>query len=468
VTNKASSSIQILLVKWQTSGLALLLFLLACWQFLGAVDNRPMHRDEARWIHRATYVREILHPLGDYWDESTWIERGGTLDERYRLRAQPPMGSYVMGIGFLLQGKPLPDIGFWNMDQDDAWNAANGNQPSHAEVLTARRTSAVVGAITVVAIFLVANRLTNAIGGVVAGLMLTFNPLMEHLATFAGSDAVLALTIALTAVAAYRFADKPTWPRAILLGILPGLGASTKLSPLGITIPLALLGILAIGYRLLHHRLSPTRLPAPPPLRAGIQLLTTPVVALLTLIISYPYLWQNPIQHIRNLIDYRQWGMEIQSTLWQQIAVDSRTDALRRVGIRLGDEWTILSRLGWTWFPTGTELAIACAGLVILLWLVIRHGLWSAHALAAAVLTSETAITIYGLNADWARYHLPILLLTTTCIGVACGSAWGGVTRLFPGAGDGPRVHADIVDFHETIEGIEDHPRTHQPEASAP
>ena len=116
-----------------------------------------MHRDEARWIHRAVYLRELAHPLSSYWDESTWIDKGGTLDERYRLRAQPPMGSYVMGIGFILQGQPLPDIGFWNMDQDDAWNAEHGNQPSPEQVITARQTSAIVGAITVASVFLIAN-----------------------------------------------------------------------------------------------------------------------------------------------------------------------------------------------------------------------------------------------------------------------------------------------------------------------
>lgn len=410
---------------WQTAVLAAVVFLLACWQFLGAVDSRPMHRDEARWIHRAVYIRELTHPFGDYWNEATWVERGGTLDERYRLRAQPPMGSYVMGLGFLLQGEPLPDIGFWNMDQDDAWNAAHGNQPTHDQVLTARRTSAIAGAVTVVAVFLIANRLTNALGGIVAGTMLAFNPLMIHLATFAGSDAVLALTIALAGLTACHLADRPTWPRAILLGILLGLGASTKLSPLGITVPLALLGILALGWCLIRPRPKGQH-PATPSFRLGLQLVSTPVVALVTLIASYPYLWRAPIAHIQAMVDYRQWGMDIQSTLWQQLAVDSRTDAFRRVGIKLGVEW---STLDWSWLPAGFELTVACAGLVILLWMVLRHGLWSAHGLGAAVLVGEAAIVIYGLDADWARYHLPILLLTTVCTGVAAGETASGLLR---------------------------------------
>lgn len=274
------------------------LFLLACWQFLSVIDDRPMHRDEARWIHRAAYIQELTDPLGSYWDEETWVARGGTLDERYRLRAQPPVGSYVMGIGFLLQGQDVPEIGFWNMDQDDAWNLEHGNQPSPSDVRTARRTSAIVGALTVASVYFIASRLTNPVGGVVASTFLAFHPLMIHLATFAGSDAVLGLSIALAAIAAYRLADRPSWLRAILLGVILGLGASTKLSPLGVTAPLALLGAIAIVYRLLlvrRSRINGLAMNEPagprwPTWRLALGLLSTPVVALITLVASYPYL----------------------------------------------------------------------------------------------------------------------------------------------------------------------------------
>jgi hypothetical protein len=275
------------------------LFFLACWQFFGAIGDRPMHRDEARWIHRAAYIRELMHPLSSYWDEETWVSNGGTLDERYRLRAQPPMGSYVMGIGFLLQGQDLPDIGFWNMAQDDAWNLEHGNQPSPSDVTTARRTSAIAGALTVVSVYFIASRLTNPLGGAVAGIFLALHPLMIHLATFAGSDAVLGLSIAVAAIAAYRLADRPSWLRAILLGAILGLGASTKLSPLGVTAPLALLGVIAVACRLLLlvRETRGNKLPSAesgrttwPAWRAGLGLLSTPVVALATFIASYPYL----------------------------------------------------------------------------------------------------------------------------------------------------------------------------------
>jgi hypothetical protein len=52
---------------------------------------------------------------------------------------------------------------------------------------------------------------------------------------------------------------------------------------------------------------------------------------------------------------------------------------------------------------------------------VMRRSIWSGTGLAAAVLISEVAITVVGLKADWARYHLPVLLLVAVCIGVVAG-----------------------------------------------
>jgi hypothetical protein len=402
--------------------LALAIFLVACWQFLGAVDDRPMHRDEARWIHRAVYIRELAHPLGAFWDEETWIRRGGTSDEQYRLRAQPPMGSYVMGLGFLLQGRDLPDIGFWNMDRDDAWNIAHDNQPSPADITTGRRTSAIAGALTVVAVYFIGARLTNRAGGAISALFLAVHPLMIYLATFAGSDAVLALTIALAAVAAYRLADRPTPARALLLGVMLGLGGATKLSPLGVTAPLALLGGVALLWALLRTHDRST-------LRLGLFLLTVPLVTAATFIASYPYLWRDPLGHTRALVDYREWGMDVQGAAWPQVAVETRVEALRRVGVRLGHEWTTFGRISE--HLGALELAITLAGALLLAGMVVRRGLFGAHALAAAVLASQAAITIYGLRVDWARYHLPILLLVAAGVGVAGGKLWTGLKRLW-------------------------------------
>ena len=76
--------------------------------------------------------------------------------------------------------------------------------------------------------------------------MLAFHPLMIQLSSQALADTFLVLVLALTALAACWLADRPTWPRALLLGTLLGLGGLIKLSPLLLAIPLAGLGVLLL------------------------------------------------------------------------------------------------------------------------------------------------------------------------------------------------------------------------------
>lgn len=390
------------------ASISCLIFIIAMWQFLPTIEERDFHRDEARWIHRAMYVRELADPFSDYWDESTWAD-GESLDHRNRLRAQPPVGSYVMGIGFLLQEQSLPEIGYWNMDHDTAWNAAQGNMPDDDMLTTARRTTATLTALTAVVLFLIGNRLTSTIGAVAGALVFAIHPLTKYLSTFAGSDAALVFFIALSTLLAARLAEKPTWVRAVLLGVAIGLGGGVKLSPLGIAVALAIVGALLMVMRSDNS----SRLPR--------MLLLQPIIAGAAFVISYPYLWRNPIENSLNLLRYRTMSFDLQSSLWGQVAVDSPIEAIERIWNRFAsDDWSVIGRFIGLGLPL--ENLIAVAGIAVLVILVIRRGLASPTAMIATVMGASAVITIVGMQVDWARYHWPILLAIALCIGVVTGS----------------------------------------------
>ena len=57
----------------------------------------------------------------------------------------------------------------------------------------------------------------------------------SYLATAVG---VLILTLAVLFYAAARFADRPSWMWAIVIGVLVGIGAANKLTPLALLAPL--------------------------------------------------------------------------------------------------------------------------------------------------------------------------------------------------------------------------------------
>ena len=79
--------------RWWVTIAAVFIFLISFWANLSYVHATLFHPDESRWINRAHYLTDLKNPLGIEWGD------------RYLLRGQPPVGSYVTAIGLLLQGQ---------------------------------------------------------------------------------------------------------------------------------------------------------------------------------------------------------------------------------------------------------------------------------------------------------------------------------------------------------------------------
>ena len=404
--------------------IALLLFGLALWYNLSHVTTTNFHRDEARWIHRARFAAQLSDPLGDYWHD------------RDLMRGQPPVGSYLMGVGLLAQGRDTETNGLWNFSKGDLWNQWQGRVPVREDLIAARRTDSVVGALIAVVAFIIARRLSNRVAGVAAALLLIPHPLSVYLSSLAGSDAILTLWVGLAALTAILLADRPTWTRALLLGALLGLGGATKLSPLLVALPLAGLGLLLLirGWR----RHADPR-PDDRQWRLGWMLLSQPATAAATFIAAYPYLWADPVGRSWALFQFRAQEMEGQGEIWTNLAVDSRIEALGRVGYWLAEfhsttGWlatTVAAWFGQVWRPIGIDLLLAIVGVEMLLVLVVRHGFGSPYALAAAVLGGQVALIVLGMRADFERYMYPVLLAAAVCGGLAIGTLWRGAGLLW-------------------------------------
>jgi hypothetical protein len=199
------------------------------------------------------------------------------------------------------------------------------------------------------------------------------------------------------------------------------------------------------------------RLSAPPPHRLAKCLLPLPLIAFATFVAVYPYLWRDPIGHTFNLIEFRADEMATQARNWPNVAVESRAEAFRRIGVTLGDRFSTTGRLasklahgfGREWHPAGTDLPFAIVGGEILIALAIWRGLSSRWTLAGLVLGTQAALIVAGMRSDWARYHLPVLMVAAVCVGVLAGQLWtllsrpvvlarsraviyGGIDRLMP------------------------------------
>lgn len=395
--------------------LTALVFLVALWVNLGAVPTTEFHRDEARWVHRARFLGELRNPTGAYWRESELM------------LGQPPLGSYLMGLGLTLQGRDLDTNGFYNFHFGQDWNRRHGNMPDELDLAAARRTNSVIGALIAASVFLIARGLLNPAAGLAAAALLIPHPLSIYLSSLAGSDGLVTLCVAWATLAAMALANRPTWPRAILLGVLLGLGGSAKLSPLALAIPLAAAGLVLVihGWR---GRGPAARHDAALGWRLGVQ----PVIAAAAFIVSYPYLWPDPVRRTLALFEFRALEMRNQGVIWSDLNVNGPIDALGRIGNWLGEVDSVTGQaiqavtglFGVAWKPMGGDLILAVIGALALLVMAIQRGLGSRWAMAALVLGSQVALVVVGMRADFSRYLYPVLLANAICGGLVAGLVW--------------------------------------------
>jgi 4-amino-4-deoxy-L-arabinose transferase-like glycosyltransferase len=257
------------------------------------VELTPGDRDETRWLNRAYYAAELVDPFGPTWQD--YVITVG----------QPPLGSVAIGIGLAIQGEDLRGTGVWDYQYDRDWYTATGGYPTEDALHAGRRTNAVIGALAVGAAYVLGRIITNRAGGIAAGIYLAWHPLHIVLSTQALSDQTFALLLLLALIAAWQFAAKPTWARAIMLGILLGLGGATKLTPLLLAPPLAGFGIV---------RLMADRSPAGK--RAGAMLIAQPFIAFFAFVAAYPWLWENPLGRTWRLFAFRSGEMDAQTSAW--------------------------------------------------------------------------------------------------------------------------------------------------------
>jgi hypothetical protein len=405
-----------------------LVFAFSFWDMSSELRSSPFHPDESRWINRAYYLRETLDPLGPAWAD------------RYLIRGQPPMGSYVTGIGLLANGRDLNTNGPWDFqfgfESNVAWNVTRGNMPAEGDLIAVRRSNMVISALTCVALFLIVSPLTNAAGGVAAAVFMAVNPLNHYLAALGTSDAVFTFFVSLSVLAALWLAKRPTWWRALLFALAMAAGASTKLSPLALAVGIGMVGaVLLLDPWLRRSRsIGPawswiSRAEHGTERKLGWMLAVQPVLVSALFVISYPYLWPAPIERTRILFDFRRFEMNNQAGFWPQAAITSRVEAVERTWQNLNDRYSSTDRIvtaigdaiGVDSSGLRIDLYLAVPGVILLVYLAWKNGLASPHALAALTVGGQSALIMGALGVDFNRYYLPLLFAAAMGVGIFVG-----------------------------------------------
>jgi hypothetical protein len=397
------------------------------------VETTELHPDETRWLNRAHYLEDFLDPFGPTWQDY------------YLTRGQPPGGSYLMGLGLILQGQPTDSVGVWDFnygvswtrDVDTTWNQLAGATPSEEVLIAGRRTNVVVGALVVVLAFAVTSMLTNRFGGVVAGLFLAYHPLHITLSTQALSDELLALMLGVAFVAAFQYARRPGIGWALLLGIAIGIGAGTKLAPMALSFVLAGYGLVWLAWMLRQHGRSYLSWSSS---RFAWLLILQPIISGITFVAMYPYLWVSPIGNSLHVLDFRRQEMASQARIWTHASVDGPIGAFKRYGEQLHGAYSstrdaqisIADQLGFTIDnPISFDLIFVAIGAILLTRIVIQRGLWSPHTLVATLMAAEVGAVTVGLGVDFYRYYLPVLLVNSVLVGIVFGEIADMIRRVF-------------------------------------
>jgi hypothetical protein len=413
-------------------GVALLAFALA-----DAAARWPnFNPDESRWLSRAHYVSALADPFGPTWAD------------QYMTRGQPPLGSYAMGIGLLAQGRDLETNAPWDFSLTWEQNIALGHKPVPEDLAAGRRTSAALVALTAVALIRVARVYLTLPWAIGAGALFAIHPFTSYIGSIAMSDALFGLSITLAAWAAATYARCPSWGRAVLLGVLLGLGGATKLSPLAVAAGLSAAGVLTFAVAVKRRRRFASNEAA-----YAVRSIVIAVAALLTFIASYPYLWSNPVAHTRHLFAFRVEEMAAQSSDWPVMAVPNRVEALRRVNLNFTERYSLsaslialLGRPGMASMVRQVEFLIPLLGLVLMAGMAVRDGPSSPRTLVLAILGGQVLVTILGMRSEFDRYHVPMALLGAVAAAVALEwLAWRALSlldakgRLTPAVGNMPR-----------------------------
>jgi hypothetical protein len=410
------------------TALCAFVFFFALWQSSERLHTSPFHPDESRWVNRAAYLDELRHPLGSFWQD------------RYLTRAQPPMGSYIIGLGLLLQGKDLHTNGPWDFqygfETAITWNVSHGNMPSFDNLIAARQWNMVLGALTCVFLVLIVGLLVNWAGGVIAGLFMAIHPLHLYLSTLAVSDAMFTTMFAFAVLATIWLARKPTWGRSLLLAVALGMGAATKLSPLLIALGWTVYALILFLDPWLRSRrrigrawdlISRKELGSERQL--GWKLFVQMGLVGSFFVLVYPFLWPDPIGRTKIIFDFRKYEMDNQAGFWPQAAIHGPIDALQRTWQNLQDRTSSSGRIitwigdqfGYNWSGHSIDLYLAVPGLVLLVYLAWKNGIASPQMLGMLAIAAQSALILGALGVDFNRYYEPFVFTAAAGVGVLTG-----------------------------------------------
>ena len=423
------------------------LFLLALTLLLRAVETVPFHGDESEWINAGRYFKFVFldrDVTSSVWRPS-WLNRD-----------QPPIGRYVIGGIIWASGSNPSQVNrSYAWEKDYTANLEEGRVPGPKLLVPVRRTMAVLGALSIVLLFLAGRLVGGTLVGAIAALCATLSPLLQLYFVQARTEALLAfistLALLVALVSARHFRAHGTIPAVgWSVGTLLGLALATKL-----TAGLALVGVCVYG---LIAGIGRWRSARPEAVRMLAWMFVTGITASIVWVAVNPFLWPNPVGRTWSMLEQQQsimleqgvqFGNPVYGNLLERVVlvisrsfVENSTPAFD-AGRPPGSEPLVRRTFSDLPDPFGVslELVLAAFGFAALTLQVVRGWLAGERHGAASLLLWWLLAYLLGiasnLSLDWPRYYVPTAFYGTLLIGigvrwlaVAVGQIWNGRNRV--------------------------------------
>jgi len=267
---------------------------IASFQFRVYDQGPSFHGDESTVLANARAFWLLVN--GDIYNEY-W--------QRYESWALPHAGHYVYAIVLRAAGFGPSDLNLrYIFERDRDWNVAHGRIPSKKMLLTARRFSALCGALACVLLCEIGRRTFGWPTGLVAAPWLAFNPLMRFSCQRAMLDGQLVLALvggALLMLVFFRAWQHRSALMVLLLsvgvGLFFGFAASLKYSA-GILCVMSLAGLGCLAVHVLlqkRHGLLSMRSAVKKLMVAVVSVVVVIEMAIGTFYVLNPQIWQSGI-----------------------------------------------------------------------------------------------------------------------------------------------------------------------------
>lgn len=390
---------------------------------LAGVPLAPFHADEATIIYTSRdYAYLFLqHDL----DQVKYAEASLNPAEQELRLLNGTLTRYWIGLAWHSQGLTVHDLNEqWDWGADWNYNQTTGHAPALELLMIARWSSAALLAASITVIFTLGQTIGGSWTAYLVSLYYALNPAVLLNGRRAMLESPFLFFSLLTVLATIWLLRKPTWPRALLLGLAAGLALASKHTAL-FTVAAMFGGILL---HLVYQSVRSTDESNPVDYILLPLLIVAAAITLGVFLLLNPAWWDDPIGRAQKVLELRENLLAGQTAAFGGYAtfMEKLAGFLRQALLALpqyyevsgwenwiGDQIARYEASLWRGVSVGGSAlggAALCVMMIAGFWALIRdHSMNSVARWIVSLWTvAAVSTTLLLTPLEWQRYYLPV------------------------------------------------------------